>query len=66
MLQTELSAVTEESVTYVSAEMEVETTGLQLMTSTSQKKYLSSDISAQNSENYMCKKGTWSATGSTN
>ena len=64
MLQTELSAVTEGSVTYVSAEMEVETTGHQLMTSTSQKKYLSSDISAQNSENYMCKKGTWSATGS--
>ena len=65
VLQMEVSEVTEGSVMAVSTEMEVETTGHPLMTSTPQKKKsLSSDISAQNAENHMCRKGTSSATGS--
>ena len=66
MLQMEMSAVTEGSVMGVSAEVEVKSTGHPLMTSTRQKnnKCLSSDISAQNAENHMCRKGTSSATGS--
>ena len=63
VLQTEVSAVTEGSVMDVSTEMKVETTGHSLMTSTPQKKEPVEDISAQNAENHMCRKGTWSATG---
>ena len=55
-LQMVTSAVTEGSVMDVSAEMEVEITGLPLMDSTPQKKCLLSNISAQNAENHMCRK----------
>ena len=72
MLQMEVSAVTEESLMDVSAEMEMETTVHPLVTSTPQQQQqqqkgvwgVGGDISSQNAENYMYRKGTWSATGS--
>jgi len=61
LLQLEMSAVTEGSVMDVSAEIEVETTDYPLMTSTPHKKVPAERHPAQNAENHMCRKGTWSA-----
>ena len=58
MLQMKMSAVTDGSVMGVSAEMEIQTTDHL------KNKCLLSDISALNAENHMCRKRTWSATGS--
>ena len=63
MLQIEMSAVTDGSVMGVSAEMEMETTGHPLILLLRKNKCLSSNISAKNAENHLCRKGTWSATG---
>ena len=65
LLQLEMSEVTEGSVMDVSAQMEVETTGQPLMTSTPHKKRKKKrKKKVPNAENHMCRKRTWSAKGS--
>ena len=64
VLQMEVSEVTEGSVMDAFAEMAVKPTSHRLTTSVNKKRRgLSSVISAQNSENHMYRKRTWSATG---